>query len=98
MLMSTFRLLGQGFDVAPPSAWSTLYAILEAVDAICATFSQLWLVVSMVNARDGGWTLMLVCFAKVFTDMVMMDQFRPRCGSLILIRIHWTLTPIAQRT
>ncbi|KIP03152.1 hypothetical protein PHLGIDRAFT_254518 [Phlebiopsis gigantea 11061_1 CR5-6] len=68
----------QNFDVAPPSAWSTLYAILEAVDAACAMFSQLWLVVSMAGARDGGWTLMLVCFAKVFTDMVMVDHFRPK--------------------
>ncbi|GJE98932.1 ABC transporter ATP-binding protein [Phanerochaete sordida] len=68
----------QSCDFTPPSAWGTLYAILEAVDALCATGSQILLVVSMTQSREDGWMILVVCIAKLFSDAVLAEPLQSK--------------------
>ena len=65
-----------------------MYAILEAVDALCATGSQILLVISMTRTREDGWMILVVCMAKLFSDAVLAEPLQSK-GKHVLDPVHF---------
>lgn len=69
----------------PPCAWGTLYAVLEAVDVIVSTWSQLLLIASVAHSQDDGWLIVFICMAKPLIDTMLRQDFWSRRTSTFLI-------------
>lgn len=67
------RLLPQ---VQLPEAWSLLYTLLGAVQALCAIVSQLCLLFTVALSRTDGWALIWVCLAPFVVDFLVNNGMR----------------------